>query len=167
MISNYNDILGVVGRAIPIPEATNIKLSLIGLSRKLNVNVKFWGRIDGYHADYYIAQAQAQVIHTHTTTILDVTGRQTFFSIDGGLTWVPLPSASELSEEQREFCDLIRGPFMGKPEYEYKEKRPLPPDEVPEPAAPEEGGLEVPAEEEEMEENEENEEMEKHEAKSE
>eukprot|EP00672_Neobodo_designis_P023904 CAMPEP_0174842098 /NCGR_PEP_ID=MMETSP1114-20130205/9703_1 /TAXON_ID=312471 /ORGANISM="Neobodo designis, Strain CCAP 1951/1" /LENGTH=329 /DNA_ID=CAMNT_0016076295 /DNA_START=35 /DNA_END=1024 /DNA_ORIENTATION=+ len=117
------DCLGMMGKAISVPEATNIKCSLATLSASAGAPVQLWGKVEGYQADYYVAQAASKVSPT------DVDGRRTWASVDGGITWVPLPQSADISDEQKEFCAQLRGPYMGVPTYEYKVQRELPPEE--------------------------------------
>lgn len=117
------DCLGLIGKAISVPEATNIKCSLTTLSASSGTAVRLWGKVEGYNADYYVAQAASKA------GVTDVDNRRTWCSVDGGITWLPLPSIAAINPEQREFCSQLRGPFMGQPGYEYKVQRELPQDD--------------------------------------
>lgn len=118
--SEIDDCLGLIGKAISVPESTNLKCSLTTLSASAGAAVRLWGKIEGYQADYFIAQSPS------ANGVTDVDGRRTWCSVDGGITWIQVPQISALSDEQKEFCAQLRGPFMGQPTYEYKVQRELP-----------------------------------------
>lgn len=47
-----------------------------------------------------------------------------FFSVDGGVNWTLLPCSTE---DQRGFCEQLRGRFFGNPNFEYKLRKDIPP----------------------------------------
>lgn len=137
------DCLGLVGKSISVGDLTNIKCSLTTLSESAGRKVALWGKVEGYHADYYVAQSLGP------NGVIDVANRASWYSVDGGITWSALPVLADISDEQREFCAQIRGPYMGQPGYEYKVQKQLPPEE---PAPAEEPVVDdAPAEESEAE----------------
>jgi radial spoke head protein 9 len=131
------DLFALRGKTLSVAEATAIQASLTVLSSKTKSRVRFWGKILGYHGDYHLAEV-----------LTDGTfgPRNAFYSVDGGVNWLPLPT---LTSDQAEFCEQLRGRFIGQPDYLYKIRRDVPPE--PE-AAPE-----LPADEDKGEEEEEQE----------
>jgi radial spoke head protein 9 len=119
------EFIGLAGKALSVPDTANIKCSLIALSQQTGKKVKLWGKVDGYNSDYYVAQAASG-----GNLPFDIAGRSSFYSVDGGVHWLQLLPAAKIDEEQREFCDQIRGPFMGSPSYEYKVQKMLPVEEA-------------------------------------
>lgn len=110
------EFLGLCGKALSAADAANIAASLLVLSKEKKINAVFWGRISGCLGEYYVAAAE------NATDPLDQF-RPCFFSVDGGVNWQPL---LEPNAEQSDFCDQIRGPFMGQPKFEYKIQKELP-----------------------------------------
>lgn len=124
MQTEIEDCLGLIGKSISVPEATNLKCSLTVLTQQCGTPVRLWGKVEGYSTDYWVAQAASARGAT------DVANRSSWFSVDAGISWARLPRADEISEEQAQFCDQLRGPFMGNPAYEYKVQKELPQEEA-------------------------------------
>lgn len=82
-------------------------MSFVLLAKDTKGTVKFWGRVSGVENDYLLCQTGTEDIFTH----------QTFYSVNGGLTWMLLPATTE---PQAEYCKQLRGVFLGNPQYEYK-----------------------------------------------
>jgi radial spoke head protein 9 len=121
-----DDCLGLMGKAVSVPDNTNLKCSLTTLSHSAGHSVQLWGKVEGYHADYYVAQAASK-----GGSPTDVDARRTWCSVDGGISWIPLPQIAHITAEQQDFCTQLRGPYMGQPGYEYKVQKELPREEAP------------------------------------
>lgn len=115
-----NDMYGLRGKALSVAEATAIQASLVVLSERHNfARANFWGKIYGYQGDYYIAEVL-------TNPEQGIFGpRVPFYSVDGGVNWVPLPS---LTADQIDFSEQLRGRFIGQPDFQYKIRRDVPPE---------------------------------------
>ena len=106
--------IGVAGFALSVQEATAVKCSLLVLGNTTGGKAQFWGKVIGVSGDYLIAQTVPQ----------DVCGaRQSFFSTDGGTNWISLPT---LSQDQIDFCEQLRGRFIGNPNFQYKLRKDIP-----------------------------------------
>lgn len=112
-----NEFYGLAGKALSISETTAVQCSLAVLSEKLKSKVQFWGKLSGYQNDYLIAE------------VLSPEGvfgaRSAFYSVDGGVNWVALPT---LTSDQIDFCEQLRGRFIGQPDFLYKIRRDVPPE---------------------------------------
>lgn len=117
-----NDMYGLRGKALSIPEVTAIQASLVVLSEKHHyARVSFWGKIVGVQNDYYIAEVWAS-----TDIATGTFGPRTpYYSVDGGVNWVALPT---LTQDQIDFSEQLRGRFIGQPEFAYKIRRDVPPE---------------------------------------
>jgi|Transcript_65215 radial spoke head protein 9 len=122
---------GLSGQVLTSAEKAAIQVSFVLLSKDAKGTVKFWGRISGAENDYLICQKGTEDVFTNST----------FYSIDGGLTWMLLPPTTEV---QADYCRQLRGVFLGNPQYEYKIEEPVP--EVPPPEEKVEVEAEPPAE---------------------
>lgn len=111
------DYFGLAGKSLSVNEVTALRCSMTLLSEKLKSTVTFWGKLLGYTNDYLIVQSLPEGTFG---------SRNSFFSVDGGVNWSPLPST--LTPEQLEFCEQLRGRFLGQPEYLYKVRRDVPPE---------------------------------------
>eukprot|EP00759_Apiculatamorpha_spiralis_P033145 PhF_6_TR3443/c0_g1_i1/m.5016/K19757/RSPH9; radial spoke head protein 9 len=114
--------VGIAGHALSVAEETALHCSLAVLSQQTKKDVKFWGKVFGYGGDYLLCQCTGDDV---------LTSRRSYYSTDGGLTWTILEA---VTPDQREFCEQIRGLFMGDPSYEYRIQKVLPPEEEPAPA---------------------------------
>eukprot|EP00796_Vickermania_ingenoplastis_P010145 gene10145-7102_t len=113
------DYLALIGRCLSVPERSALQCSIPLLSSRYNAPAEFWGKILGIQNDYLIAQVAPKGFFGP---------RVSFYSVDGGSTWKML---EELTEDQAEYCDLLRGVYQGDPEYEYKMRKDIPPDPEP------------------------------------
>eukprot|EP00760_Papus_ankaliazontas_P033655 PhM_4_TR654/c1_g1_i1/m.74506/K19757/RSPH9; radial spoke head protein 9 len=107
----------ITGHALSVAEETALHSSLAVLSQQTKKDVRFWGKLLGYGGDYLLCQC------TGSDVLAD---RRTYYSTDGGMTWTILDA---VSDDQREFCEQVRGLFMGDPAYEYRIQKVLPPEE--------------------------------------
>jgi hypothetical protein len=135
MESGLVDYLGVVGKSLSSEVASAIKIGLAALSRTHQAPVKYWGSIEGINADYQLAQTEfADGVFAAAAAAAGsapaATAQVTFFSADGGVRWRALPT--DITPEQYEYCEQLRGPYTGDADYEYKVERPLP-EEAPAP----------------------------------
>ena len=118
------EYLGLAGHALSITEKTAIRCSLTLLAQSSKQKVRFWGKVLGYHGDYFVAQSIPDIIDGDVSS---------YYSVDGGTNWVHL---IYVTPEQIEFCDKIRGTFIGQPGFVYKIRKDVPPEEEPEPVLP-------------------------------
>ncbi|CUG83909.1 Hypothetical protein, putative [Bodo saltans] len=110
------DLFALRGKTLSVAEATAIQASLTVLSAKSKSKVRFWGKISGFQGEYHVAEV-----------LVDGTfgQRNLYYSVDGGVNWVALPI---LTPDQVEFCEQLRGRFIGQPDYLYKIRRDVPPE---------------------------------------
>lgn len=120
------DLFALRGKTLSVSEATAIQASLTVLSAKTKSKVRFWGKISGFQGEYHVAE----VLSDGTFG-----ARNGYYSVDGGVNWVLLPT---LSQDQVEFCDQLRGRFIGQPDYLYKIRRDVPPEPEVQPELPNE-----------------------------
>jgi hypothetical protein len=102
---------------LSVAEETALHCSLTVLSQQTKKDIKFWGKVLGYSGDYLLCQGTGDDV---------LSARRSYFSTDGGLTWTIL---DQVAPDQREFCEQIRGLFMGDPSYEYRIQKIRPPEE--------------------------------------
>jgi radial spoke head protein 9 len=109
--------IGVAGFALSVQESTAVKCSLLVLANTIGSKTQFWGKVTGMSGDYLIAQNVPQDV---------CATRQSFYSVDGGTNWVPLPT---LTQDQIDFCEQLRGRFIGNPSFQYKLRKDIPVEE--------------------------------------
>lgn len=112
------DYLAMIGGSLSPAERAAIKCSLLVMSQTRQKQVRLWGRVQGYGNDYFVA-------YTLGEGLLDPA--EYLYSTDGGNTWLDLTACTP---EQIEFCEQIRGPFSGDPNFEYKIQKDIPPEDV-------------------------------------
>lgn len=112
------DYIGLAGVSLSIAERTAVKCSLTLLEQSKGRRFELWGKVLGYGGDYLIAQGLGE-------SLLDPC--DSYYSTDGGTGWTALAPPTA---DQTEFCDQLRGPFMGNPAYEYKLQKDVPAVEV-------------------------------------
>ena len=117
--------VGLSGHALSVAEETALHCSLTVLSQQTKKDVKFWGKVLGYSGDYLLCQCTGEDV---------LMANRTYVSTDHGLTWTIL---DQVGADQREFCEQVRGMYMGDPSYEYRITKILPPEEEPVVAAAE------------------------------
>lgn len=117
-VSN-TDYLSLIGKSLSVAERSALKCSIPLLSSRYNCPAAFWGKVTGIRTDYLIAQVTPKGFFGP---------RVRFYSADGGNTWKML---EELTEDQAEFCDMLRGVYIGDPEFEYKMRKDIPTDPEP------------------------------------
>lgn len=116
--------LSLLGKALSVQEKSALQCSVPLLASRYNAPAEFWGKVQGAKNDYLVAQVAPSGFFGP---------RVSFYSVDGGNTWSML---EELTEDQAEYCDLLRGVYQGDPEYEYKMRKDIPPDPEPVVALP-------------------------------
>ncbi|CAD2222063.1 hypothetical protein AGDE_12236 [Angomonas deanei] len=118
--------LNLIGRSLHVSEITALECSLPLLSERYGAPATFWGKITGLKRDYLIAQIQTGDVFSPCVS---------FASVDGGHTWKLL---EEITEDQAQLCDELRGVYYGDLTFEYKVRRDIPePPPEPEVALPE------------------------------
>lgn len=110
------ELFALRGKTLSIAESTAIQSSLTVLAAKTGAKVRFWGKIQGFQGDYFIAEVLPDGVFG---------ARVGYYSVDGGVNWILLPS---LSDDQKEFCEQLRGRFVGQADYLYKIRRDVPPE---------------------------------------
>jgi len=98
---------GLSGQVLTAAEKAAIQVSFVLLAKDTKGKIKFWGRVSGVECDYLLCQKETEDIFTN----------ETFYSVNGGLSWMLLPPTSET---QAEYCKQLRGVLIGNPQYEYK-----------------------------------------------
>lgn len=130
MESGFVDYLGCVGKSINAETTSAIKIGLAALSRQLELPVKYWGFVEGIQQDYHVAQSGELSEGVFAAAAArdgnPAKAQLTYYSADGGVRWQQLEATSSFNEEQYEYCEQLRGPFIGDPQYEYKIQKPLP-----------------------------------------
>eukprot|EP00667_Euglena_gracilis_P019472 EG_transcript_20868 len=104
---------GLSGQVLTPAEKAAVQVSFVLLAKDGKGTVQFWGRVAGVENDYLLCQKGTQ----------DALTNETFYSVDGGLTWMLLPPTSPA---QQPYCRQLRGVFLGNPQYEYKIEEPVP-----------------------------------------
>lgn len=153
MSTSSAEHLHLLGRNLSIPEETAINASLQLVAQQYSAGgysatVRFWGKIAGAEKDYLVSQVTSNVFdklgHVPFFSASPFTGGASaeffsesvefqnpisLYSVDGGAHWVPLPDS--LTKDQVEFCDELRGPYIGDPDYQYKKRREVPLEPLP------------------------------------
>jgi hypothetical protein len=97
------------GNSFTLAETTAMSNSLVLLGQSTGKgNVRLWGKVYAYKADYLICQVAGGDA---------LTGVLTFYSIDGGVSWNALDA---VAEGRAKHCAVLRGTYMGEPAYEYR-----------------------------------------------
>lgn len=117
-ISN-TDYLPLIGKSLSVAERSALKCSIPLLASRYHCAASFWGKITGVRKDYLLAQVSPDGFFGP---------RVSFYSVDGGNTWKML---EDLTEDQATFCDMLRGVYIGDPEFEYKMRKDIPADPEP------------------------------------
>lgn len=130
MESGLVDYLGCVGKSINSETTSAIKIGLAALSRQLEQPVKYWGFVEGIQQDYHIAQSgefsEGVFAASAARDGNPAKPQLTYYSADGGVRWQQLEATTSFNEEQYDYCEQLRGPFIGDPQYEYKIQKVLP-----------------------------------------
>eukprot|EP01063_Lacrimia_lanifica_P009173 TRINITY_DN161_c0_g1_i3.p1 TRINITY_DN161_c0_g1~~TRINITY_DN161_c0_g1_i3.p1 ORF type:complete len:336 (+),score=183.55 TRINITY_DN161_c0_g1_i3:150-1157(+) len=115
--------IGLTGHHLTPSEQAALTCSLAALSKDFGAPVVFWGRVEGYKANYMIAQT-VSVCAGHGVELEALGKEKSLYSVDGGHNWSLLES--DPSNLQKEFSQQIRGKFTGNPRHEYKVQQRIP-----------------------------------------
>ena len=113
--------VGLSGHALSVAEETALHCSLTVLSQQTKKDVKFWGKVLGYNGDYSLRRTPLPMHRRGRPH------REPHVHQHGRLPHVDHPRPGRA--DQREFCEQVRGLFMGDPSYEYRIQKILPPEE--------------------------------------
>ena len=133
-LQNTFEYVGLTGHVLTVAEQAALSCSLSVLSRDCETPVVFWGKLEGYQTDYLLAQT-VSTVPGKSVSQAALGKEKTFYSTDGGHHWTLLEG--QLTDQQVQFAEQIRGKFMGNPAHEYKVRQQLPEVEEPPPAAAE------------------------------
>eukprot|EP00754_Rhynchopus_humris_P010392 Rhum_TRINITY_DN14151_c0_g3::Rhum_TRINITY_DN14151_c0_g3_i1::g.69898::m.69898/K19757/RSPH9; radial spoke head protein 9 len=133
-LQNTFEYVGLTGHVLTVAEQAALSCSLSVLSRDCEAPVVFWGKLEGYQTDYLLAQT-VSTVPGKSVSQAALGKEKTFYSTDGGHHWTLLEG--QLTDQQVQFAEQIRGKFMGNPAHEYKVRQQLPEVEEPPPAAAE------------------------------
>ncbi|KAJ9454472.1 radial spoke head protein 9 [Diplonema papillatum] len=125
-LQNTFEYVGLTGHVLSVAEQTALACSLPVVSSDLGTPVVFWGKVFGFKGDYLVAQT-VSTIPARSVSLDDLGSERSLFSTDGGHNWALL---SPPDAKQAQFCEQLRGRFVGKPDHLYKVRQVLPEDEA-------------------------------------